>query len=391
MAADRPIDMAMTILGDALALLALLGAAYMLVVAFVLARYFRAAGEAAAGGEAVTLLKPLHGAEPDLAANLATFLAQRHDGAVQMICGVQRPGDPAAGVVEALWAAHPDADIALVRDGALHGANGKVSNLVNMSHAISHDVVILSDSDIAVAPDYLARVLSALRQDGVGAVTCLYRGRGDAGFWSHVAAAGPSWQFLPGAVFGVALGIAQPCMGSTIALRRETLERIGGFARFADILADDHAIGVAVRALGLKVAAPPMLVTHASTEASFAALWRHELRWGATVRELVPGATYAASIIAYPLPIALLALPFAPAAGLVATMAALASRLTVALVADRIGGGRTASLLLLPLRDIISFAIFIASFFARSVDWRGATLTMAGNGRVLAETEIPHP
>lgn len=391
MAADRPIDMTTTILGDVLALLALLGAAYMLVVAFVLARYFRAAGEAPTGSEPVTLLKPLHGAEPDLAANLATFLVQRHGGAVQMICGVQRPGDPAGAVVEALEAAHPGANIVLVRDASVHGANGKISNLVNMSRAVAHDVVILSDSDIAVAPDYLARVIGALGQDGVGAVTCLYRGRGDAGFWSHVAAAGLSWQFLPGAVFGVALGIAQPCMGSTIALRRETLDRIGGFARFADILADDHAIGVAVRELGLKVAVPPMLVTHASTEASLGALWRHELRWGATVRELVPGATYAASIIAYPLPIALLTLPFAPVAGLVATVAALASRLAVALVADRIGGRRTASLLLLPLRDLLSFAIFIASFFARSVDWRGATLTMSGNGRVLAETEIPHP
>jgi ceramide glucosyltransferase len=284
----------MTISGGLLLLLSGAGALYMLGVAMVLHRYFARVAPAPVRSEAVTLLKPLYGAEPKLTANLATFLVQDHAGPVQLLCGVQRPDDPAIAAIESLRAAYPDADITLVRDPTFHGASGKISNLVNMDAHARHGIVILSDSDIAVAPDYLARILAALDRPGVGAVTCLYHGRGDAGFWSRVAAAGLSWQFLPGALFGVALRLAKPCMGSTIAMRRETLDAIGGFARFADVLADDHAIGAAVEALGLQVAVPPMLVTHASAEQGLGELWRHELRWGATVRGLVPPATYVA-------------------------------------------------------------------------------------------------
>jgi len=378
-----------TIIGGVLMLLSGAGAVYMLAVAVVLHRFFAKTVAAPARGDAVTLLKPLYGAEPRLAANLATFLVQHHAGPVQLLCGVQRPDDPAITAVESLCAAHPGDDITLIRDPTAHGASGKISNLVNMDAHARHDIVILSDSDIAVAPDYLARVLAALDEPGVGAVTCLYRGRGDAGFWSRVAAAGLSWQFLPGAVFGVALGLAKPCMGSTIAMRRETLDAIGGFARFADVLADDHAIGAAVEALGLRVAVPPMLVTHASAEIGFVAMWRHELRWGATVRGLVHPAAYSASVIGFPLPIALLALPFTPFPALGLAAFALLARLAVALTADRIAGARPASYLLLPIRDCLSFAIFIASFCVRSVDWRGERLTMTSGGRIRAAPEIP--
>lgn len=371
----------MTILGGVLMLLGGAGALYMLVVAVVLRRFFARTAPAPTRNDSVTLLKPLYGPEPRLAENLATFLDQRHDGSVQMLCGVQRPDDPAIATVQAIGAE-------LVLDATRHGASGKVANLINMAAHIKGDIVILSDSDIVVTPEYLSQILAALDRPGVGAVSCLYRGRGDAGFWSRVAAAGLNWQFLPGAVFGVALGLAKPCMGSTIAMRRETLDAIGGFARFADVLADDHAIGAAVEALGLTVAVPPMLVTHGSDEADFGALWRHELRWAATVRGLVPPVTYVASAIAYPLPIALLALPFAPGPAMGVALFTLLARLIVAMAADAIAGARPAPYWLLPMRDCIGFAIFVASFFARSVDWRGARLNMAGDGLVTAEVEI---
>lgn len=376
----------MTILGSVPMLLGGAGALYMVVVAVVLLRFFARTPSAPTRGDSVTLLKPLYGEEPRLAANLASFLHQRHGGPVQMLCGVQRPDDPAIATVATLQRLFPEVE--LVRDATRHGASGKVSNLVNMAAHARHDIVILSDSDIAVTPDYLAQILAALVQPGVGAVSCLYAGRGDAGFWSRVAAAGLNWQFLPGAVFGVALGLAKPCMGSTIAMRRETLDAIGGFTRFADVLADDHAIGAAVEALGLTVVVPPMLVTHGSDEADFGALWRHELRWAATVRGLVPPATYIASAIAYPFPIALLALPFTPGPAIGVALFALLARLIVAMTVDGIAGARPAPYWLLPMRDCIGLAIFVASFFARSVDWRGARLNMAGDGRVTAEVEI---
>lgn len=375
------------IIGGGLVLLAGAGSLYTLAAAILLRRFLARAGSPPPRAEAVTLLKPLHGAEPRLRANLASFLDQRHDGAIQLVCGVQRADDPALAVATGLADGHLAHAVRPILDPTRHGANGKIANLINMDRHAAGDILILSDSDIAVTPDYLATILAALAEPGVGAVTCLYRGRGDAGFWSSFAAAGLDWQFLPGVVFGLTTGAAQPCMGSTIALRRATLDRIGGFAAFADVLADDHAIGAAVRGLGLTVAVPPMLVVHASDERSLGAVWRHELRWARTVRGLVPAPAYAASAIAYPLPIALLALPFAPLPALAAAGVALAARLVVAHVAGRIAGGRPAPLWLLPLRDLFGFAVFLASFVARSVDWRGAKLTIASDGRMTSVTE----
>jgi len=368
--------------------LSLIGSAYMVAAAITLRSFLSPAAVAARRSDAVTILKPLHGAEPRLADNLATFLAQDHDGPIQLLCGVQRADDPAIVAIEALRARFPRARIDLFVDPTSHGANGKIANLINLEPHIAHEIVVLSDSDMTVNPDYLSRLLAALDMPRTGAVTIAYNGRGDAGFWSRIAAAGLSWQFLPGVVFGSARGLARPCMGSTIAMRRETLTAIGGFATFADVLADDYAIGEAVAALGLEIAMPAMLVTHASTERNFGELWRHELRWGATVRDVVPVA-YLTSVIAMPLPLALLATPVLPLpAALLASLAFLV-RLAVVIVADRRTGARTAPLWLLPLRDCLTFTVFIASLTVRSVDWRGATLRMAQRGRISAEPELP--
>jgi ceramide glucosyltransferase len=325
----------------------------------------------------------LHGAEPRLGDNLASFLQQNCDAEFQLVAGLADASDPAATAAEALQRDYPAADIALVIDATRHGANAKVGNLVNMLREARHDVVVLSDSDMSVGPDYLAAVLAALTEANVGAVTCFYRGRGDAGFWSRISAGIISHVALPDMVLGYVTGLARPCMGSTIALRRETLEAIGGFERFADVLADDHAIGAAVAELGLEVTIPPLMLTHSCAEGSFAALWRQKLRWAATIRSLQPWG-YAGSVITRPLPLALLAIPFAPIPGLALTAAALAVRLTVMRRVDRIARTRTVPAWLLPAIDTVEFLVFAAAFFTRTIDWRGSRLTMARAGRITA-------
>lgn len=366
--------------------LAATGTAYQVFSAYTLRRFFANPPSLPRRADPVTLLKPLYGDEPHLFENLASFLTIDHRGPVQMVCGIQRPDDPAIGVVEALRAAHPTAQIDIVIDPAVHGASGKVSNLINMIPLARHETLVLSDSDIAVSPDYLMRVLDALDSPGVGAVSCLYRGRGDAGFWSRFGAAGLSYQFITGVVIAVAHRLADPCMGSTIALRRETLERIGGFRCFADTLADDHAIGQAVLSLGLTLSVPPMWVTHGCAETSLAALWRHELRWHATVRD-IGFWQYVGMIVSLPLPLACLASLYAPAIGLALVAASLIARFVVVRTVDAAVGERVAPLWLVPARDFMSFAVYTASFFVRSVDWRGATLKMKDDGQISADTE----
>lgn len=379
---------AISIIGWLCLALAAIGTAYMLGAAATVVRFFASASPSSPSSAAVTILKPLYGAEPRLIDNLATFLAQDHDGPIQLLLGVQREDDPALPAVEEVRRRHPQARIDLMVDQTPHGSNGKVANLINLEGHIAHDIVVLSDSDMAVPPFYLAELIAALDRPRVGAATCLYRGRGDAGFWSKLGAAGLSYQFLPNATFATAIGqIGNACMGSTIALRRATLEAAGGFAAFADILADDHALGQAIRAQGLDIVIPPMLLTHGSDETSFAELWHHELRWAATVRGLTPALAYTGSLITFPLPLAIIGALFHPAAGIALALVALTTRIVVAGVVDTVARASTVSKWLLPARDFLSLAIFVASYAARSVDWRGMRLTMGPDGRIAAETE----
>jgi ceramide glucosyltransferase len=374
----------MTIVAILLLLLAWAGIGYTLFAAITVGRFDSAPQPAAVAAEPVTLLKPLYGAEPQLAANLASFLDQDWDAPIEMVAGVQRADDPAREALAALRspAFAGEREIREVVDATPHGANAKIGNLINMMAAARQDLLVLSDSDMAAPRDYLARVAAALAQPGIGAVSLLYCGRGDAGFWSELAGMAISYNFLPSVLIARLGGKREPCMGSTIALRRGTLDRIGGFDRFADTLADDAAIGEAVNALGLHVACPRLIVTHGCVEASLGDLVRHELRWAATVRGVDPRG-YIGLGVTYPVPWAILALPFAPVHALVTLAAAIAARMFLVGRVDRLTGAPSGQKAWLVLRDCLSFGVFILSFSVRSVDWRGVRLNMDRDGRTI--------
>ena len=359
--------------------LSFVGVLYTLLAARAARRFFAPNPTPPASHQAVSLLKPLHGAEPNLAANLATFLAQTHAGPLQMVLGVNAPDDSALPPAQMLAASHPN--IAISTGPRLPGSNGKIGNLRAMLPLAAHEVLVLSDSDMVVGRDYLPRVLAALETPGVGAVSCLYIGRGDAGLWSEIGAAIISYQQLPGMLVGLALGMANPCMGSTIALRRTTLDAIGGLAPLADVLADDHAIGEAVRAAGLGVAIPPFVLVHAGTQTSAAELWRHFVRWAVTVRDLA-GAGHYGSLITHPFALALLGAGLWPQGGALFVFTALAARLWLAKSVNSATGLRGGRLILLPIADLFAFATFCASLIARRIDWRGSRLNMTARGRI---------
>jgi ceramide glucosyltransferase len=370
-------------IGTALLALTLAALGYTAVAILAVRAFARAAPAPPAFPEPVTLLKPLHGVEPGLAANLASFLDQDWAAPIQLVAGANNADDPALAVARAL-----PGDVSIRTDAPPIGANAKVSNLANMATAARHDLLVISDSDMRVGPDYVSRVAAALARPGAGAVTCLYHGVGQAGSWSRLVAAGIDWSFLPSVATAWWLGEGDPCMGSTIALRRETLAAIGGFPAFADMLADDHAIGAAVRGLELSVdLIPGVTLAHGCAEPSLQALVRHELRWAATLRAVSP-AGFAGLILTHPLPLALLLVPVWPNAGLVTTAAALALRLALALAVRRLTGSRPAPLLWLVPRDLLSFGLYVWSFTVRRIDWRGASLKMGERGRVTAEPEL---
>ena len=371
-------------IGWALAAVAVVGTAYSLLAAVLVGRFMQKPQSDALHSPAVTILKPLHRGEPDLSRNLETFFAQDYDGAVQIVFGVHDERDPAIAVVQALQAKYPHRDTAIVADTALYGSNAKVSNLINMLPAARHDTLILSDSDIAVGSKWLSQVTAALARPGVGIVTCLYTGepaKDGHRLWSSLAAMSTSYTFLPNAVLGASLGLAAPCFGSTIALRRETLDEVGGFAAFADQLADDYEMGRAVRDRGYTLAIPAMGVGHTAAENSFRDLFRHELRWTRTIR-LVNPVGHLGSFVTHSFVFALLGallLDF-NAASLAVLAFSLSARLFLKARIDGLFGTYAGPIWLLPLRDLLSFAVFLVSLVGETVHWRGTHFAVEPSG-----------
>jgi ceramide glucosyltransferase len=364
------------------------GCLYLLYACNAVTKFSQRTMPGAATQPAVSILKPLRGEDPALAENLRSFLRQDYP-TLQLVCGVADTGDPAAAVVRQLIGEFPQADIALVVDATQRGTNLKVANLRNMFPAVKHDLLVLADSDMRVGADYLATVTAPLVADGgVGLVTCLYRASSAGGLWSDLACLHINHGFLPQAVVGESLGQGAGCFGATMAFDRATLVAAGGFEALADMLADDHALGQAVRRLGKRVALSPYLVDDVVAERGFLGLFRHELRWARTIR-LVAAAGFAGSVVTYPVPLALLALSLAaaPQASAAMLILALAIRGISARQIDRALRLKAAPLWLLPARDLLSFGVFIASFLGRSVAWRDRRFRIGPEGQLIIVPE----
>lgn len=358
------------------------GCIYLLIAAVSVLRFPRQSGPSASSSEPVTVLKPLQGSEPDLLPRLASFCNQAYGAPVQVICGVQDHRDPAVREVKQISPNGSTAAVELVVDKRAHGYNRKVSNLANMLGAARHDVLVITDSDIEVGPDYLENIVAQLQEPGVGAVTCLFHGIAAGGTWSQQAALAINAHFLPSVVVALTFGLAQPCFGSTIALRRDTLSRIGGFKPYADCLADDYAIGMAVRSAGYTVALPSFSIGHLCFEDSFSALLAHELRTMRTIKSIDPVGLRGA-IVAHPFPLALIgALLGGPNAVLLAA-AALACRVLLCRCVEKAFRVPHQQYWMLPISDLLAFVIFVSSFFKNKVAWRGFAYHVSPDGKLI--------
>lgn len=333
----------------------------------------------------VSVLKPLCGPEPRLYANLATFCRQRHP-CFQLVFGVRAADDPAIAVVERLQRDFPDCDIALVIDPQVHGSNLKVSNLINLFRAARHDALVIADSDVAVAPDYLARVTAPLADAGVGVVTCLYRGHAIGGFWSRLGAQFIDDWFAPAVRIAHAGGSRRFAFGATIALRRDALAAIGGFEAVRDRLADDFWLGELTRQLGLRTVLSEVVVTTDIAEDGFTLLWQHELRWMRTIASLNP-AGYAFSFVTFTWPMLALGMWLAPLP-LVITAAA------VGMIARSVLAGGAAAAWRAPLRDGLLLACWALALAGKRVRWREQVLSVrdrqhSGQAPALSPAILP--
>jgi ceramide glucosyltransferase len=363
-----------------------MGCVYMTIAAALALRFGRMPASGTAEPQpSVTVLKPLCGREPGLLSRLLAFGDQQYGGPLQIICGLQTRSDAAKAVVSRLQAERPDLAVEVAVDARGYGTNRKVCNLINMATAARHNVVVLSDSDIDVGPTYLQDVVTELQKPGVGAVTCLYHGIAGAGFWSRLSAMSINTYFLPNVVVARSIGLAQPCFGATIAMRSETLAEIGGFDAFADCLADDYAIGEAVRAGGYDVAIPSFSVGHVCFEQTAAELWRHQMRQSCTIRTIDP-VGYAGAMITHPFALALVGALLGSPFGLLIAALAVVCRTGVAIAVERAFGLARQPYWLIPFRDLIAFTTFVSGFFGSTVSWRGSRYRVLSDGSVVQES-----
>ncbi len=375
----------MTVLADVMALVALAGTGLCLAGWVAVFRFVSRHHEPQHDLPPVTILRPLCGEEPQLEEALASCCRQAYP-AFQIVFGLHHRSDPAFAAVQKIRERFPDCDIEVVIDPTLHGSNRKVSNLINMLPSARHDVLLISDSDLHVPADYLERLVAELGQPRMGLVTSLSFGRPPAalGWPARLGAAQMTYNFLPGILFGRAAG-RQDSLGSTVMLRRETLERAGGLVPLADVLAEDNVLGQRVRALGLSVGLAHTIVGATVPERSLRDLWHHEVRWTRTIRASAPWCL-AGSTVQYPLFWALLACAFSGAApwalGLFGAVW-LVRAITMAgidAMLRRMAGPHMprGQALLLPLRDVLSVVEIGASYWTDDVIWRGHKINAAG-------------
>jgi len=364
----------------------LMGVVYLAIAMVATRNFARRRTQATGQHPSVTILKPVCGADPELYENLVSFCRQDYGGPVQIVIGAHRESDPAVPIARRVIADLPEADITLIVDGALPGSNFKVCNLNNMMVAVKHEVIVLADSDMRVEPHYLDAVIGPLLQPNVGLVTCLYSGKPAGGVSSELGCGQINYGFLPSVLVAQVVGVDVGCFGATIALRRATLEQAGGFGALINQLADDYVLGALVRGLGQKVEMSRYVVKNVVEEPDLHSLFRHEVRWLRTIRSITPLGLIS-TIITNPVPLALIALPlfgFSEAAWLVLA-ASVAARLSVVYTCHFALGLPPLPLWLIPVRDGLSFVIFIASFLGQRVTWRNSSFQVGQGGELKFE------
>lgn len=318
-----------------------------------------------------TILKPVCGLQPDLYENLRSFCDQDY-ACYQVVFGIRSATDPAVELIKRLIAALPEQDLSLVVDEQIFGSNLKVSNLINMQRAAKYEFLVIADSDMRVGRDYLAAVMALFQNPVVGVVTCLYKGSpAKKGLPSLLGAMFINDWFAPAVLVALRLQPLNYCFGATMAVRKDALAAIGGFAALAYQLADDHMLGKLVAAKGYQVELCPYIVENRVWEPDLKALLLHELRWSRTIRAMQP-LGHAFSFLTNPVAISLLFILVAPEKTWGYYLLSVSVLLRVLLHYSIFYSFHISGLArpwLTPVRDVLCFAVWAASFFGRNVRW----------------------
>jgi ceramide glucosyltransferase len=335
----------------------------------------------------VSILKPVKGIDAGALENFASFCTQEYPR-FEVLFGVADRKDPAVALIEQLQLRFPDLSIRLFVAEPL-GTNPKAATLHCLAAEAKGEILAICDADIRVGPDFLRRVVAPLADPQIGLVTCLYRGEMPQNLSARLEALHMDAAFAPSVALAWKHG-TKVGLGAAVIMRRNDLERAGGYAGIADHLLDDYEIAARIAGLGLRIHLSDCPVASVLGSMHFPQQWAREVRWQRGIR-LVRPLQYPGMIITFSLPLALAAAAFLPLThwALVAVPGVLAVRWFVAWRAAVLLGQRERRYLAwLPVRDLLSLAVWIVAMFGRRVKWRGQEFVLRRDGRLRAmETE----
>jgi ceramide glucosyltransferase len=337
------------------------------------------------------VLKPLKGCDAETKECLRSWLAQDCPGPAQILFGVASADDPVCALVRELLAEFPRADARLVLCGAALGVNGKISTLRQLEPLIRQPLVIISDADVRVPVDFLAGLTPPFADPEVGLVNCFYRLANPGGLATRWEAIAINADFWASVLQAQDLKKVDFALGAVMALRAAELGEIGGFAGLADYLADDYQLGRQIARLGKRIVFSPVVVDCRESPRTWAQAWAHQTRWARTIRACQPllfflsildNATFwpllwliagwrAGSAAAGPvLPVCLCFLLFR-----ILTALDQEKRLTGT-------GGHGRWFWMVPAKDLLNVAVWVAAFAGNHVQWRGRRYRILPGGRL---------
>jgi ceramide glucosyltransferase len=334
----------------------------------------------------VSLLKPLHGAEPDLTAYLESFFRQDYPSYEILFCA-RWENDPGLQIAREVAGRHPEVPVQFLTSGEPPWPNARCFSLEVMRKQAKHEFLIISDSDVRVAKDYLRSIMSPFADPEVGLVTCLYRGVSSSGLWARLEAMGMSVEMTGGVLVAEMLEGMKFALGPTMVVRKQALTAIGNFPVLGEYHADDFMLGNLVAASGSRVVLSTHSIEHHIVNTSFRGSMKHQLGWMKSTRFSRPKGHFG-TVLTYAMPFGLLAAGAGMASGhawigfacLIVTFllrTAMSALVGGLVVEDKVA---VTQAWLYPLRDLFGFFFWAGSYFGRTVRWRDDVFRLGRNG-----------
>ena len=341
---------------------------------------------------AISLLKPLKGSDATTAESLQSWFQQDYPGRIQILFGIADARDPVGNIVRELIEKNPGRDVQLVVCAESLGTNGKVSTLVQLERLATAELILVSDADVRVPRDFLANVVTPLRDPQIGLVNCFYRLANPTTLAMQFEAVAINADFWSQVLQSATLKPPDFALGAVMITRRQLIEAIGGFTALVNCLADDYQLGHRIAQNGHRIALCPLVVECWDKPMNWGAVWKHQLRWARTIRVCQP-VPYFFSLLSNATlwPFLWLIASLAGSKTLYAPLAAIVCVTLRVLFAWNLqrrltpGQPRSTPVWLVPVKDLLQTAIWLGAFLGNTVEWRGQKMRLRRDGTLIEE------